>query len=237
MVAELVTLPPAVADLPDPKEFGEILLARLNGEIMRIRAQRGPVVDAADAYALIRSLKGFDEVMRDYARQMTSAAKVAVQEIEEELLGIPGMEQDGVPTGPLTVPDTDGTDIKITVDNQNEHFIDLDVLKEVVAAVVATDVETGLGVVNLATAVALTDDHIERGVAANALGGYLAQMVISGVDLFLTTGTYKAQVTKVKALGKRMASEGADGFAAMVARAIKTNKVYRGVKVDRVKQK
>ena len=236
MAAELVTLPPAVADLPDPKEFGEILLARLNGEIMRIRAQRGPVVDAADAYALIRSLKGFDEVMRDYARQMTSAAKVAVQEIEEELLGIPGMEQDGVPTGPLTVPDTDGTDIKITPNNVNEHFIDEEVLKTAIASAVMTGNDAPMGVMNLALAAALAD-AADLVPATDNLTTFLAGLLVTAMDQFKATGTYKPQVTKVKALVKAMASNGDDQLSAIVSRSIKTNKVYSGLKVDRVEQK
>lgn len=231
---ELILFPDSV-NLPSPAEFKAQLLARLEGHIIERRAARGDVLSEADVYGLARDLQRYKETAGDYARALTGAASVAGQEQQEELLAVPGKEQDGVPTGGMTVPDLDGTDIKFTLNNTNEHTIDADAVYPAIAAVVMAETDLRNGVMQLAM---LTLVDVEATAEAEArLVDLLATALIAAQEHVVSVGSFSLQVTKVKALAKTLAAKGEDALAATVLAAIKTKKVFKGLVIKREERK
>lgn len=79
------------------------LEAGIRSAAAMFREERGQVVAAEDTFDLIRRLVHAQDVLTRVATAYTDAAKVAGQEIAEELIAAVG-EQDGVPMGRLVVP-------------------------------------------------------------------------------------------------------------------------------------
>lgn len=231
---ELVLFPDSV-NLPSPKEFGEQLRRRLAEDIAARRAVRGSVLAEADTFGLVRDLQRYREQTQDYARALSGAGQVAAQEMEEELLSVPGKESDGLPTGPMTVPDTDGTDIKFTLNAPNEHTIDGDAVLPAVAAVIMDEHDLLDGVLQIATQHLLDIDS--AGETRSQLEALLGAALIDAQVRATSLGTFSLQVSKVKAFAKLLASRGDDTLSAVVSAAITTKKVIKGVTIKREERK
>jgi hypothetical protein len=231
---ELVLFPDSV-NLPSPKEFGEQLRLRLAQDIAARREERGDVLSEADVFALVRDLQAYKERTADYARALSSAGTVAGQEMLEELLSVPGKEQDGVATGPMTVPDLDGTDIKFTLNTPNEHTIDDDAVMPAVAAVVMEESNLLDGIMQLAMVHLVDVDN--QGAAKAQMEELLGGALIAAQQRAVSLGSFSLQVSKVKAFAKLLASRGDDALSAVVSASITTVKVMRGVNVKREERK
>lgn len=236
MGAELQPLPEPVAKLMAPGDLGKALIARLREEVARVRQERGEVVTAADTFELMRSLAAAQDKFTDYGRAFTSAAKVVKQEVEEELKFAVG-EQDDTPLGSLSVPDTDGTTIKVGVQNENEHTIDRDQLFSAIAAKVlletgAVDGALALGVEFLAMQTIGLESEV-----AGKMETFLAGVIVEAMESAVAVGTYAPQVSKVRALATYLAGKGADGLAGIVTSAVRTKKIYKGITVKREQAK
>lgn len=70
---ELAPLPDVMHQLPAPADFGKLLRERLEGEIVRVRQERGDVTAPADVNQLVRGLQGAREVFGDYMRAFKGA--------------------------------------------------------------------------------------------------------------------------------------------------------------------
>lgn len=232
---ELV-LPESVRALPAPPEFAKLLREWLEEQIIAARKARGEVTSSEDVFDLVRSLQRTREVLGDYARALTSAANVAGQEIEEDLKYAVG-EQQGIPNSGLTVPDTDGTDIKITLDMPGTHTIDKDEVLPAVAAEVLYQYDAVTGAANLGVAVALATDDQEQAVAKANLEAFLADVLVHGMNASHALGSFSLQVSKVKAFAKTLAGRGEDALASVVSKAIRTTKDFRSIKVTRAERK
>lgn len=231
---ELQPLPPVVAALPSPREFGKMLRDYLDTELIRVREERGEVHAPEDTFALVRSLRKFREVTQEYANAWTSVGKVADQEVEQELSTAVG-EQDGVPIAGLTVPDTDGTEIKITRVMPNSHHIDTSTVLDVVCAEVMEEMDVIQATAEYAVAMALNPDTAD--VSREHLETIIAGAMRVAIDRAIELGSYSAQVSKVRAFAKRLASAGHDYLAGVVTKAVVTTKGYTGVKIERAESK
>lgn len=232
---ELV-LPDSVRALPAPPEFAKLLRDWLEKQIIDARQARGDVTSSEDVFDLVRSLQKTREVLGDYARSLTTTANIAGQEIEEELKNAVG-EQEGIPNSGLTVPDLDGTDIKISLDMPGTHTIDKDEVLPAVAAEVLYQFDAVTGVANLGVAVALAPDEHEQAVAKANLEAFLADMLVHGMNASHALGSFGLQVSKVKAFAKTLAGRGEDALASVVSKAIRTTKDFRSIKVTRAERK
>lgn len=230
MGAELEPLPPAVQALPSPRDFGRLLRERLESEIKRVRDERGDVQAPEDAFALVRSLQAFREVMEEYAHAMTSAARVAVQEAEEELLSAVG-DQDGVPNSGLTVPDIDGTEIKMSLLNPRTHHIDQAIVLDVLTADALGRLDVVQGTIDYVANLIINPEQ-QPEITEN-LETFLAGAIRNTIDEALALGTYSQQVTKVKAFGKALAGRGEDKLAGVISQSMKVTTRYAGVKLAR----
>jgi hypothetical protein len=207
-----------------------MLKAWLESEIQRVREERGPVAAPEDTFALVRSLQSFWEVMAEYSRVISGVVKVAKQEQEEELKTAVG-DQDGVPNGSLTVPDTDGTAIKLTLSAPNVHTIDVEPLRAALAweILATTDVTEQV----METAMAAVMELDDRAKALEDLESTMMRAITLALARQEELGKFEPQVSKVRALAKTLASAGFDNVAATVTRSITTKKDYKGITPSR----
>lgn len=219
-------LPAQVSALPTPREVGQALKLALEERVVAARLARGDVHAPEDVNPLSRALLGTAEILADYGRAFNSAAAFAKRELGEELLNAVG-EQDGIPLGNHTVPDVAG-DIKLTRDNVNVHDIDLDPLIAAAAFDALTE-SSGTEPVQRADQ-GDSDYTIEY---ENWMAGVMTQAVYR----LLTMGTFTAQVSKVRAYSADLARRGYDSVASTVSGAVRTTAEFRGVKVERKKEK
>jgi hypothetical protein len=229
---ELAPLPESVENLPEPREFARLLRERLEAEIIRVREERGEVHQAEDVYQLSRGLSRYIEIAGEYKRAFDGTAKIAKQELENELIDAVG-EQDGTPTGGLTVPDLDGTDIKLALDQANSYDIDASVLRSALAARILESGAVQENVEQLAVSAAVHDDE----EASGKLDNYLAEVITLALEEYEQLGAFSPQVSKVRAFAKDLAGRGADSLASLVSAAIRKTQTYRGVKVSREERK
>lgn len=232
---ELEPMPEAARALPSPREFGAQLRTWLDDQIVRVRTLRGETSAPEDTHALVRSLRGFEETAGEYARAWSGAAKVAKQEIENELIEAVG-EQDGVPQSGMAVPDHDGTSIRISLDTANSYDIDENALYPALAEVVlmTTDVLTDIENACLDAALAEPEDRPRATAERNAV---VARALIVAMTELPRVGTFTAQVTKVRALAAELGRLGDDALASTVTGAIRKTTTYRGVKTTREQPK
>lgn len=228
--SELVPLPDEVR-LPSPRDFSRLLRERLEAEILRVRTERGPVSTPEDTHALVRSLQAARETFSDYARGLTGAAKIAEQEIEEELLAAVG-DQDGVPNGAMSVTDHDGTTIRLSPKTSNEYDIDQNALFAALAEVImmTTEIATDLENACLDAALADAEDRPQATAERNAV---IARALILAMTELPSVGTFTPQVTKTKALAAELGRLGDDQLAATVTQAIRKTTRTEGVKIER----
>lgn len=226
---ELEPLPPVVAGLPSPREFAEILRLRLEGEIIRVRDERGEVHAPEDTHALLRSLQGFREVASEYARAWTGVAKIAGQEAEEELKTAVG-EQEDVPNSGMDVPDIDGTTIKVSLDTANDYSIDVVALRFAVASWISADRD----LVNRVREAAMEDAMFSE---TENLETVLTAAFVDVLHVMERVGAFTPQVSKVRALAKEIGGKGLDHLASVVTGAIRKKTIYKGVKLARQQPK
>lgn len=231
---ELVPLPDEVR-LPSPRDFSRMLREGLEAEILRVRTERGPVTAPEDTHALVRSLQGVRETFGEYARGLTGAAKIAAQEIEEELLAAVG-EQDGVPNGAMNVTDHDGTVIRVAPDTRNDYEIDENALYPALAEVIMMTTEIAVDLENACLDAALADAD-DRPAAAAERNAVIARALILAMTELPRVGTFTPQVTKVRALAGELGRLGDDSLAATVTGAIRKRTVPNGVKIERKEPK
>lgn len=227
---ELEPLPPEVANLPSPRDFAELLRKRLESEIIRVRQERGPVAAPEDVHALVRSLYRFNEVVNEYARGLTTVGREALQEIEIDLADAVGEATPGVPAQGMGVPDLDGTMIKISLVNSNDYNIDLPSLRGAIAAYLSaeSDLLTRLREAALEDAMFGTTSE---------LGDALMPVLVEAMQELEEAGNYNPQVSKVRALAKKVGGQGLDMIASVISGAIHKKSVYKGVKVAREQPK
>lgn len=232
MSAELEPVAPELGALPTPREFGAAVQARVDAEVLRLRTERGDVTSAADVYPLVRGLTHVREQLGDYATSLRRVVTAVEQELEEELMAIPGNEQDGTPVASHTVPDVDGTDIKLTVQQSTKRTFDADPL----VSVAIVEQLTAAAVAELAQ---LGFNHALSPSAETeaALYDRLGEMMTDVVARVLGLGSFTPQITKVNRFAKDAAGAGADGAAAVVQAAVHEKKVYTGLKVSREERK
>ena len=230
---ELVLLP-AVENLPAPSEFARMLRDWLDAEILAVREQRGDVERPEDTHQLVRSLQGVVEIFGEYGRAFFTAAGVARQVLEEELATAVG-EQVGAPGKPtqgMTVPDLDGTMIKMVLDHANSYTIDLDTVRAALAELIlaTTDIATDLQDAALDAALAAPED---RAAATGALHVLVARILVHAMTAHDRFGKPSVGVTAVRKLAKDLGALGDDKLAGAVTGAIRKTTDYRGVKITR----
>lgn len=190
--------------LPEPIALQRQLqnqLEALIGDARRDRVIHRP----EDTWPLVRSLTAAQEVLKGYAGAFSAVAKVAVAEVEEELLEAV-KEQNGIPLSGMTVPDAEG-DIKISLDTPNVWAIDVDALVTAVAIEIGGE----------------PDDDNGAGI----------RIATEAIMRFLTLGKFEPQISKVNAFAKELAREGEDQLASTVNSAVTKTVPYKGVKVAR----
>jgi hypothetical protein len=227
---ELEPLPPEVANLPSPRDFAELLRERLESEIIRVREERGPVAAPEDTHALVRSLLKFSEVVDEYARGLSTVGKEARQEIENELADGVGEQSPGVPTQGMDVPDLDGTMIKISLVNANDYTIDVPSLRGAIAAFLSTKSD----MVHALREAVLEDAMFSE---TSNLADALMPLLVETMQTLEEAGNYTPQVSKVRALAKRIGGQGLDTIASVVSGSILKKTTYKGVKVAREQPK
>ena len=219
-------LAPILTPLPAARELGEALQRGVNETIARMRTERGTVTAAEDVFETVRWVQGISERLTDYGRAFAGAAKLAESYAEEELIEAV-REQDGIPLANLTVPDAEG-DIRLTRYAPNEHAIDAETLKAVVAARAlertrGSEPEQG--------------DTQSDADYATEYEEWMAAVMIGAMDDLLALGVFAPGVTKVKAYAKEVARSGDDKLAAAVSGAVSSTSRYKSTKIERVRPK
>jgi len=222
------------ARFPDHHTLAEALRDGVNTTLARLREERGPVHVAEDVFDTVRWMAGTAEKLDDYGRAFASAAATVRQYAEDELADAVG-EQDGVPTSNLTVPDVDGSNIKLTKATSNTHTIDPDALLSAVAFAVLADLDLAGNV-----ALALDDryDRVELAARSTCDAAWekadelLAEALMEAMRRYVALGSFGPQVTKVKAFALELARQD-PAVASTVSGAVKTTKGYAGVKMTR----
>lgn len=228
--AELEPLP-AVKNLPAPSEFARILREWLDGEILAAREARGNVERPEDTHALVRALQGTRELFGEYGRAFTTASGVVSQVLAEEL-GTAVGEQNGIPNQGMTVPDLDGTLIKMALDTANSYIIDLDVVRAALAELIlaTSEITDDLQAAALDAALAAPEDRAE---ATGALHVLVSRILVHAMTEHDRFGKPSVGVTAVRKLAKDLGALGDDKLAGAVSGAIRKTTDTRGVKVTR----
>jgi hypothetical protein len=180
-----------------------------------------------DVFAAVRRLGTMEETAKSYGRAFTGFSGEVRKEIAEFLVDAVG-EQDGVPTSGLTVPDADGTDLKVSRDTKNEYDIDRDSLKSALAFSIMKQYDNMIAEMFRA-------EFDGRGDDAQTM---LAEVLTEAMQMYADQGKYEPQVTKVTATAKLLARlPGGDKISAIVMGAIKKRTIFKGVTVERVQPK
>jgi hypothetical protein len=222
------------ARFPDHHTLAEALRDGVNNTLARLRAERGEVHTPEDVYDTVRWMGSTAEKLTDYARAFASAAATVHQYVEDELVEAVG-EQDGVPVSSLTVPDVDGSNLKLTKTTTSTHKIDPDDLLPAVAYSVLADLDLTGNV-----ALALDDRYVRVESADRATCDeawdrgeeLLAEALMEAMRRYAGLGSFTPQVTKVRAFATELARVDTK-VASTVSGAVKSAKNYGGVKMTR----
>lgn len=209
--------------LPAPHTLVGELRARLESTVLALRAERGEVHAPEDVWESVRALGAIAEGLADYGSAFSKVAKETRGYIQDELEVAVG-EQDGIPNSGMSVPDVDGTNLQISLDVRNEYDIDIEPVKSGVLALV------------LATNPAMILVHELQG--QDAVVDTLAELLADAMTTLLACGTFRPQVTKVRALATeigRTDPKVASTINGALSRAKSVK--FQGVKVKREQPK
>jgi hypothetical protein len=213
------------------------------------RAARGTVVTPEDTYPLVRRLTEADELLGQWSRAFSDAAKEARAIIEEEALTVAGAESDGMLSASLFVPDGAGRRIAVRADYKaGSSTWD-------VATLVGWVIEQEVAEQAAAIKAERRERHEARQAAADPGAEGIepepldelnraaeaawypsdAQAVAHEVVMrLLALGSYTPSAAKVKALRVKLAEQQRDADAAVIAQVRSVGeRQYLGVKVTR----
>lgn len=201
------------------------LLKLLKQGLASVMAEIKTTVDTPeDSFAGQRRLAAIAETAKSYGRAFTTFERDSVRPAMEDLLIDAVGEQDGIPTSGITVPDIDGTNIKISVNTENDYQIDQDALKSALAFALITERRERLGQMFAA-------EFEGNGDEAETI---LAEILTQAMESITAQGSFKPQITKVRATAKLLARlPGGPKIAATVTGAIKKKVNFKGITVDR----
>lgn len=223
-----------VTRFPDHRTLGKALQDGVNATMAQLRAARGEVVAEEDVYEAVRWAQGIAESFNEYGRAFAGAAALVAQYAEEELTEAVG-EQDGVPLKSLTVPDVDGTDIRLSKETGNTHHIDKAAVLQALAVslVQGDDLAGEMAVIlsDLYDRVEPTDKGTEE-ATYEAAEAKLVEVLLGAFEQLAALGSFSLQVSKVEAFRKELARRDTL-MASTVAGAVRTTKKYAGVKMSR----
>jgi hypothetical protein len=208
--------------MPAPHDLVGILRERLDALVLQLRAERGEVHAPEDVYVPMRRLGALAEGLGDYGRAFSKVAGEVRGHIQDELELAVG-EQDGIPNSGMRVPDEDGTDLLVSLDTRNEYNIDTAVVINGVA------LQTMSMFPGVARNIALDDDEADE---------ELLRILVAAMVQLIACGTFKPQVTKVRALATEIARTDpkvASTITSMLATAKRTE--FKGVKIKREQPK
>lgn len=230
-----VELEHIVTKFPDHRTLAKALQDGVNDTMAQLREARGKVVAQEDVYDAVRWAQGIAESFHEYGRAFASAAVLVGQYAEEELTEAVG-EQAGIPTKNLTVPDVDGTDIRLTKTTTNVHHIDQNsVLQALAVSLVQGDELAGeMSVIlsDLYDRTEWTDKATEEATYA-AAEAKLVEILLGAFESLIGLGSFSLQVTKVEAFAKELARSDTTMASTVTGAMGKTTK-YTGVKMTRV---
>lgn len=199
--------------MPAPHDLVGMLRRNLEALVTAARQERGDVLLPEDTYGVVRAVARVHEGLTDYANAFRTITKEADGYIQDELELAVG-EQDGVPNSGMTVPDVDGTDLCISLNQPNEYDFDLVAL---FTAVTFQAVEA---------LVEFEDDRTDRDTVIGLLMVALGKLT--------ELGRFTPQVTKVKAFAAELARlDGGARVASAVTSTIKKRPQFKGIKVER----
>lgn len=212
--------------LPTTSNLRTVLREGLDAVQAAEYAARGgaEVEKPEDAYALIRRYGAMAETGTDYMRAFADFVK-EIKVRSGEQLSIMYGEQDGVPNADASVPDLDGTTIKVQREHENKYSFDLDSVISGATAHMLADPEVNEALAEMFQAEFRGD--VETSVAS------LSWVLAEAVKRVLATGKFEPQVTKVKALAKNAAAVGDDALSSTVTGAIKKTTRLKGIRVER----
>lgn len=216
--------------LPTTKDLRTVLREGLDAVQTEEYEKRGgaEVAKPEDAFALLRRFAGMEETAVDYGRAFLDFAK-EIRDRSGEQLAIMYGEQDGVPNADASVPDIDGTTIKVKRQHENRYSFDLDSIISGAVVLMLADPE-----VNDALAEMFQSEF--KGDADNSIR-CLSWVLGEAVRRVLATGKFEAQVTKVKKLAADAAKSGDDQLASTVTGAIDKKTRLKGITLDREQPK
>jgi hypothetical protein len=219
----------AGATLPTARTIRAVLREQLNRAVADERTSRGEVVSVEDTYQMHRSLAAVVDTCGEYSRAFADAAREAQQVAEEELAEVFG-EQDGVPNQGLTVPNGDGTAIKIDLDVRNTWSADSDAIMAAVAFAVIEHGDTA-AILNPDAWADPETDTIRR-------EELLGELLITAMKTLMETGKYDPQVSKLRRFTADIAgTPNGDRIASTVNITVRKSSIYKGVKVSTVEVK
>jgi len=208
--------------LPAPDVIGDALKRELSSRVAAERDARGDVRQPEDVYALTRALDRAHGLLTEYAHQFSQAAAYARKELDNELFAAVG-DNDGIPAGPLVVPDGD-RNIRLAPDHANSHHIDT-------AQVTAVAVTRALAITR--NTEPEQEPNESDGDYADRYDTWLVGVIMTALRLVHSLGGFTMQVSKVRAFAQELAAQELDDLAAVVTSAIKTTRRYRGTKHER----
>lgn len=216
--------------LPTTRDLRTVLREGLDAVQQEEYEKRGgaAVSKPEDGYALLRRFGAMEETATDYMRAFGDFAK-DVRERSGEQLAIMYGEQDGVPNDDATVPDLDGTTLKVKRQHENKYSFDLDSIISGTVVGMLSDPEVSEALAEMFQAEFRGDPQ----VSISSLTWVLAE----AVKRVLSTGKFEPQVTKVKKLAAQAASTGDDQLASTVTGAIKKTTRLKGITITREQPK
>lgn len=216
--------------LPATPDLRRTLRLGLEQVLTEEYAARGgqEVEKPEDAYRTLRRLGGMSETARDYSRAFVDFAREVEARAGDDLIAMHG-EDDGIPKGSASVPDLDGTTLKIKPDYLNEYEFDVDAL---ISAAIASllEQEAVRGQVGKMFQAEFSGEA-ERSVEL------LVDVMTMAVSNVLALGKFQPQVTKTRALAKMLSGWGQDAVASTIGDATTKIVKHKGTKIEREQPK
>jgi hypothetical protein len=215
---------PAATDLRRTLRAG--LDAAIAEEETALAAKGDPLPE--DYYHAFRRYGAIAETAADYGRAFADFARDVRKSAVLETLATAVGEQDGVPNQGITVPDIDGTDLKIEIDAANSYSFDESALRNATAFQFMTDRHEQL------VKMFQSEFHGDGEEAVRLLSELLAD----AMAVYTSLGKFVPQVSKVRAAAATVARmEGGETVAAALKQATTKKTDFKGVKVTREQPK